>query len=160
MLSDMKQDKAAQEAIIAGFNNLRQVVCLCPLFTIINEQFLMQWVNPSFGWESEILSDQCGGASYKIHFAIPIPSPPFHNSIETWWFRNIVIWNSGLNTSWSKKMLLFKSDSNGSYLMRQEQRSIATKTNELQQDLNEHNIVIETLNGVDGDRKCFRYRSS
>merc|ERR1712080_46462 len=33
---------------------------------------------------------------------------------------------------------------------------IATKTNELQQDLNEHNIVIETLNGVDGDRKCFR----
>ena len=45
------------------------------------------------------------------------------------------------------------------YLMRQEQRSIATKTNELQQDLNEHNIVIETLNGVDGDRKCFRYRS-
>ena len=38
----------------------------------------------------------------------------------------------------------------------QEQRSIATKTNELQQDLNEHNIVIETLNGVDGDRKCFR----
>merc|ERR1712122_108363 len=31
-----------------------------------------------------------------------------------------------------------------------------TKTNELQQDLNEHNIVIETLNGVDGDRKCFR----
>ena len=43
--------------------------------------------------------------------------------------------------------------------MRQEQRSIATKTNELQQDLNEHNIVIETLNGVDGDRKCFRYRS-
>ena len=55
-----------------------------------------------------------------------------------------------------KKKLLFKSDSNGSYLMRQEQRSIATKTNELQQDLNEHNIVIETLNGVDGDRKCFR----
>merc|ERR1712012_878133 len=40
--------------------------------------------------------------------------------------------------------------------LRQEQRSIATKTNELQQDLNEHNIVIETLNGVDGDRKCFR----
>merc|ERR1712193_587618 len=34
--------------------------------------------------------------------------------------------------------------------------SIATKTNELQQDLNEHNIVIETLNGVDGDRKGFR----
>jgi len=40
--------------------------------------------------------------------------------------------------------------------LRNEQRSIATKTNELQQDLNEHNIVIETLNGVDGDRKCFR----
>ena len=40
--------------------------------------------------------------------------------------------------------------------MRNEQRQIASKTNELQQDLNEHNIVIETLEGVDGDRKCFR----
>merc|ERR1712137_1141595 len=35
-------------------------------------------------------------------------------------------------------------------------RQIAGKTNELQQDLNEHKIVIETLDGVDGDRKCFR----
>merc|ERR1712058_161761 len=40
--------------------------------------------------------------------------------------------------------------------MRGEQRQIASKTNELQQDLNEHNIVIETLQGVDADRKCFR----
>ena len=40
--------------------------------------------------------------------------------------------------------------------MRNEQRQIASKTNELQQDLNEHNIVIETLEGVAGDRKCFR----
>merc|ERR1719211_325040 len=40
--------------------------------------------------------------------------------------------------------------------MRNEQRQIASKTNELQQDLNEHKIVIETLDGVDGDRKCFR----
>merc|ERR1712228_623401 len=40
--------------------------------------------------------------------------------------------------------------------LRNEQRSIAGKTNELQQDLNEHKIVIETLEGVDGDRKCFR----
>ena len=36
--------------------------------------------------------------------------------------------------------------------MRNEQRQIAGKTNELQQDLNEHKIVIETLEGVDGDR--------
>ena len=40
--------------------------------------------------------------------------------------------------------------------MRNEQRQIASKTNELQQDINEHKIVIETLDGVDGDRKCFR----
>jgi len=40
--------------------------------------------------------------------------------------------------------------------LRNEQRSIASKTNELQQDLNEHKIVIETLDGVSGDRKCFR----
>lgn len=41
--------------------------------------------------------------------------------------------------------------------LRNEQRSVAAKINELQQDLNEHKIVIETLEGVDGDRKCFRY---
>ncbi len=40
--------------------------------------------------------------------------------------------------------------------LRNEQRSVAAKINELQQDLNEHKIVIETLEGVDGDRKCFR----
>merc|ERR1712130_1058973 len=40
--------------------------------------------------------------------------------------------------------------------MRNDQKQIASKTSELQQDLNEHNIVIETLDGVDGDRKCFR----
>ena len=39
---------------------------------------------------------------------------------------------------------------------RNEQRSVAAKISELQQDLNEHKIVIETLEGVDGDRKCFR----
>ena len=32
------------------------------------------------------------------------------------------------------------------------QRQIAGRTNVLQQDLNEHKIVIETLDGVDGDR--------
>ena len=41
--------------------------------------------------------------------------------------------------------------------MRNEQRSIAAKINELQQDLNELKIVIETLAGVDLDRKCFRW---
>lgn len=40
--------------------------------------------------------------------------------------------------------------------LRNEQKAIATKQNELQQDLNEHKIVIETLDGVDPDRKCFR----
>jgi prefoldin subunit 2 len=40
--------------------------------------------------------------------------------------------------------------------LRNEQRAIASKLNELQQDLNEHKIVIETLEGVDPDRKCFR----
>eukprot|EP00088_Acartia_fossae_P032758 TRINITY_DN33506_c0_g1_i1.p1 TRINITY_DN33506_c0_g1~~TRINITY_DN33506_c0_g1_i1.p1 ORF type:complete len:136 (+),score=48.40 TRINITY_DN33506_c0_g1_i1:40-447(+) len=44
----------------------------------------------------------------------------------------------------------------GFNVMRNDQRQIASKTNELQQDLNEHNIVIETLEGVDADRKCFR----
>jgi len=40
--------------------------------------------------------------------------------------------------------------------LRGEQRSMATKLSELQMDLNEHKLVIETLDGVEKDRKCFR----
>ncbi|VVC43335.1 Prefoldin beta-like [Cinara cedri] len=40
--------------------------------------------------------------------------------------------------------------------LRTEQRQLATKLSEIELDLNEHNIVIETLNKLDGDRKCFR----
>merc|ERR1712012_1466040 len=40
--------------------------------------------------------------------------------------------------------------------LRQEQRNLAAKLSELQMDLNEHKLVIETLNDVDPDRKCFR----
>ncbi|KAG7161555.1 prefoldin subunit 2-like [Homarus americanus] len=40
--------------------------------------------------------------------------------------------------------------------MRNEQRSLMAKITELEQDLNEHKIVIETLQDVSPDRKCFR----
>merc|ERR1712063_30416 len=40
--------------------------------------------------------------------------------------------------------------------LRAEQRQLANKLSELEMDLNEHKLVIETLTGVDGDRKCFR----
>ncbi|XP_050526273.1 prefoldin subunit 2 [Daktulosphaira vitifoliae] len=40
--------------------------------------------------------------------------------------------------------------------LRTEQRQLATKLSEIELDLNEHNIVIETLNKLDGERKCFR----
>merc|ERR1712038_780462 len=40
--------------------------------------------------------------------------------------------------------------------LRQEQRNLAAKLSELQMDLNEHKLVIETLNDVAPDRKCFR----
>lgn len=40
--------------------------------------------------------------------------------------------------------------------MRNEQRSLMAKISELEQDLNEHKIVIETLQDVSPDRKCFR----
>merc|ERR1711874_286157 len=39
---------------------------------------------------------------------------------------------------------------------RNEQRSLMAKISELEQDLNEHKIVIETLQDVSPDRKCFR----
>ncbi len=40
--------------------------------------------------------------------------------------------------------------------LRQEQRMLINKFNELELDVGEHNTVIETLKSVDGDRKCFR----
>lgn len=40
--------------------------------------------------------------------------------------------------------------------LRNEQRTIAGKLSEVQMDLSEHKMVIDTLDGVDGDKKCFR----
>nr|CAG4635221.1 EOG090X0L97 [Alona affinis] len=40
--------------------------------------------------------------------------------------------------------------------LRAEQRQLAGKLSELEMDLNEHKLVIETLQNVDPDRKCFR----
>ncbi|KAL7646676.1 UNVERIFIED_CONTAM: hypothetical protein RMT77_001929 [Armadillidium vulgare] len=40
--------------------------------------------------------------------------------------------------------------------MRNEQRSLMGKISELEQDLNEHKVVIETLEEVSPKRKCFR----
>ncbi|KAG8146594.1 hypothetical protein E2320_013728 [Naja naja] len=40
--------------------------------------------------------------------------------------------------------------------LRQEQRGLASKAAELEMELNEHKLVIETLREVDPARKCFR----
>ncbi|KAG5853258.1 prefoldin subunit 2 [Anguilla rostrata] len=40
--------------------------------------------------------------------------------------------------------------------MRQEQRSMAAKAAELEMEINEHSLVIDTLREVDPSRKCFR----
>ncbi|XP_018427057.1 PREDICTED: prefoldin subunit 2 [Nanorana parkeri] len=40
--------------------------------------------------------------------------------------------------------------------MRQEQRSLASKAAELEMELSEHTLVIDTLQEVDQNRKCFR----
>ncbi|XP_017863228.1 PREDICTED: probable prefoldin subunit 2 [Drosophila arizonae] len=40
--------------------------------------------------------------------------------------------------------------------LRNEQRNLANSLNTLEMDLREHKTVIETLNAVDPDRKCFR----
>ncbi|XP_033119428.1 prefoldin subunit 2-like [Anneissia japonica] len=40
--------------------------------------------------------------------------------------------------------------------LRQEQRALASKMNELEAEANEHSLVIKTLDGVDGERRCFR----
>uniref|UniRef100_A0A8C6UN94 Prefoldin subunit 2 n=1 Tax=Neogobius melanostomus TaxID=47308 RepID=A0A8C6UN94_9GOBI len=40
--------------------------------------------------------------------------------------------------------------------MRQEQRTMASKAAELEMEINEHSLVIDTLKDVDPSRKCFR----
>ncbi|XP_057301582.1 prefoldin subunit 2-like [Hydractinia symbiolongicarpus] len=40
--------------------------------------------------------------------------------------------------------------------MRQEQRILVNKISELEAEISEHSVVIETLKNVDVDRKCFR----
>lgn len=40
--------------------------------------------------------------------------------------------------------------------LRNEQRSLVSKITELEQDLNEHKVVLETLSDVSEDRRCFR----
>ncbi|XP_034532091.1 prefoldin subunit 2 [Notolabrus celidotus] len=40
--------------------------------------------------------------------------------------------------------------------MRQEQRSMASKSAEMEMQINEHSLVIDTLREVDPSRKCFR----
>ncbi|XP_022121604.1 prefoldin subunit 2 [Pieris rapae] len=44
----------------------------------------------------------------------------------------------------------------GFQTLRNEQRQLANKISELEMDLNEHKIVIETLQAVEPKRKCFR----
>ncbi|KAG8540027.1 hypothetical protein GDO81_019952, partial [Engystomops pustulosus] len=40
--------------------------------------------------------------------------------------------------------------------LRQEQRGLASKAAELEMELNEHTLVIDTLKEVDASRKCYR----
>ncbi|XP_026123084.1 prefoldin subunit 2-like [Carassius auratus] len=40
--------------------------------------------------------------------------------------------------------------------MRQEQRSMASKSAEFEMEINEHSLVIDTLKEVDPSRKCYR----
>ncbi|CAH1263035.1 PFDN2 [Branchiostoma lanceolatum] len=40
--------------------------------------------------------------------------------------------------------------------LREQQRAVASKCSELEMELNEHRLVVDTLKDVDGDRKCFR----
>ncbi|XP_034253235.1 probable prefoldin subunit 2 [Thrips palmi] len=45
---------------------------------------------------------------------------------------------------------------NGFQTLRNEQRVLVTKLSELELDLSEHKIVVDTMKDLDGDRKCFQ----
>nr|CAG4645292.1 EOG090X0L97 [Leptodora kindtii] len=44
----------------------------------------------------------------------------------------------------------------GFHKLRAEQRQLVNKLSEVEMDLNEHKLVIETLQSVDKDRRCYR----
>nr|CAI5836160.1 unnamed protein product [Callosobruchus analis] len=45
---------------------------------------------------------------------------------------------------------------NGFNALRQEQRALTSKLSEVETDVNEHRMVIDTLKNVNEDRRCFR----
>ncbi|KAE8750389.1 hypothetical protein FOCC_FOCC002949 [Frankliniella occidentalis] len=45
---------------------------------------------------------------------------------------------------------------NGFQVLRNEQRVLVTKLSELELELSEHKIVVDTMKDLDGDRKCFQ----
>ncbi|VEN63270.1 unnamed protein product [Callosobruchus maculatus] len=45
---------------------------------------------------------------------------------------------------------------NGFQALRQEQRALTSKLSEVETDVNEHKMVIDTLKNVNEDRRCFR----
>merc|ERR1712021_235395 len=61
-----------------------------------------------------------------------------------------------LPTKMSKVQSVPEAVAAGLQSLRNEQRQMANKLSELQMDLNEHKLVIETLDKVDKDRRCFR----
>jgi len=50
----------------------------------------------------------------------------------------------------------FEEINEGFQKLRLEQRKLITKLSEIEIDLNEHKIVLDTIKDLDGDRKCFR----
>ncbi|KAF8570989.1 hypothetical protein P879_02721 [Paragonimus westermani] len=61
-----------------------------------------------------------------------------------------------MSTSSKAKPLSEEEIVEGFNRLRYEQRSIASKINDLEMDQREHNMVIKVLQGVDPNRKCMR----
>ncbi|XP_069463290.1 prefoldin subunit 2 isoform X2 [Ambystoma mexicanum] len=59
-------------------------------------------------------------------------------------------------TNGSSKPLTAEQVVAGFNRLRQEQRGMASKAAELEMELNEHSLVIDTLKEVDQSRKCYR----
>nr|XP_037278553.1 prefoldin subunit 2-like [Rhipicephalus microplus] len=55
-----------------------------------------------------------------------------------------------------KRLALEQGVVDGFNQLRQEQRSLTAKLIELEMELNEHNLVAEALQKVEGDRRCYR----
>nr|CAD7424012.1 unnamed protein product [Timema monikensis] len=95
------------------------------------------------------------GKPFRKHTPHPTPPPVHPTEIQT-----SISPSSAVELNTTSALANYATEAGdrdiGSPVLRAEQRHMANKLSEMEVELHEHKVVIETLKNVDGDRKCFR----